>query len=322
MTGWRGASVAADTDWRVEFDQLGLEATVERAISIAEAIDRGDLDLVDVDARNVDDPSLAAAGHWLRERIFAAGGFALVRGLPVETLSETAGHVLFWLLGRTIGVPLHQNAGGELLVRVRDEGKSFDEAGVRAYETTADLAYHTDSADVVGLLCRRPAETGGVSTIVSSAAVVDEIERRVPELAPLLFERWLELNPVDGSLTELPISARAASGWVATRYGRKYTELAAEHAGRPLDDGRIAVLDAFDEITNDPEFVLDMKFQPGDVQFLNNHTVLHARTAYEDGPDPATQRELWRLWLVAPDLDVPDVFTDAGFIARTAVIDT
>ena len=319
-TAWCGAAIAGDDDWFVEFERLGLGTAVDRAIDLARAVDAGEIDLTHVGREPIADPALDDAGAWLRERLFTTRGFAMVRGLPVERLSETAGHVLFWMLGRTIGTPLHQNAAGDVLVRVRDEGKSFEEPGVRAYETTADLAYHTDSADVVGLLCRRPAERGGVSTIVSSAAVVAEIERRRPDLAALLFERWIELNPVDGSLTELPISARAESGWLATRYGRKYTELAAEQAGRPLTPEQIELLDLFDEITNDPAFVLDMHFRPGDVQFLNNHVVLHARTAYEDGPDPAAQRELWRLWLVVPDLDVPDVFADAGFVARSAVI--
>lgn len=332
-TAWRGEAVEGDTDWFVEFDTFDLDRLVARAAAIGRRIDDGELTIGDVDAVDaveaveaVDDqasmPDLEALAQWLRRRLFDGHGFALVRGLPVDDLDDTAGTVLFWLLGRTIGSPLHQNAAGDVLIRVRDEGKSFDEPGVRAYETTADLQYHTDSSDVVGLLCRRPAVRGGVSTIVSSAAVVGEIERRRPDLAARLFEPWPELNPVDGSVTERPIAARASSGRIATRYGRKYTELAAAQRGVPLTAAQVEALDLFDAITNDPAFVLNMHFRPGDVQFLNNHLVLHARTAYEDGNDPGERRELWRLWLVAPELDVPDVFTDTGFIARTAVTDT
>jgi hypothetical protein len=38
-----------------------------------------------------------------------------------------------------------------------------------------------------------------------------------------------------------------------------------------------------------------MNFEPGDVQLISNHTVVHARTAYEDAPE--SERHLLRLWL-------------------------
>ena len=40
-----------------------------------------------------------------------------------------------------------------------------------------------------------------------------------------------------------------------------------------------------------------MQFQPGDIQWLNNHVILHSRTAYEDHPEPERKRLLLRLWL-------------------------
>ena len=43
-----------------------------------------------------------------------------------------------------------------------------------------------------------------------------------------------------------------------------------------------------------------MELAAGDIQWLSNHTVLHARTAYEDDPDPARRRHLLRLWLSLP----------------------
>jgi len=40
-----------------------------------------------------------------------------------------------------------------------------------------------------------------------------------------------------------------------------------------------------------------MWLAPGDMQFLSNHTIAHARTAYQDFADPAARRHLLRLWL-------------------------
>ena len=40
-----------------------------------------------------------------------------------------------------------------------------------------------------------------------------------------------------------------------------------------------------------------MDLEPGDIQWLSNHTVMHARTEYEDWPEPQRKRHLLRLWL-------------------------
>jgi hypothetical protein len=62
----------------------------------------------------------------------------------------------------------------------------------------------------------------------------------------------------------------------------------------------IAALDCFDALAEDTTLRLDMEFQPGDMQFVHNHTVLHDRTAFEDWPEPERKRHLLRLWLAAP----------------------
>ena len=53
-------------------------------------------------------------------------------------------------------------------------------------------------------------------------------------------------------------------------------------------------------MAEDAELRLDMEFQPGDMQFVHNHTVLHDRTAFDDWPEPEHKRHLLRLWLAAP----------------------
>lgn len=42
---------------------------------------------------------------------------------------------------------------------------------------------------------------------------------------------------------------------------------------------------------------LEVDFQPGDVQFVNNYTVLHGRDAHADIPDEDDKRLLMRIWL-------------------------
>ena len=112
------------------------------------------------------------------ERLVHGHGFVLLRGLPVQELAEAELERLFWGIGQHLGIPIPQNDAGDVLVHVRDEGLDFDDPTVRAYQTNDRLGYHSDSSDVVGLLCVRPAMEGGVSTIVSAAAVHNAADRR------------------------------------------------------------------------------------------------------------------------------------------------
>jgi TfdA family taurine catabolism dioxygenase TauD len=54
-----------------------------------------------------------------------------------------------------------------------------------------------------------------------------------------------------------------------------------------------------------------MELQPGDIQLVHNHTILHDRTAFEDFPEPERKRHLLRLWLAPKGArTLPDVFVD------------
>jgi hypothetical protein len=320
---WRGADISDDTDWRYALAPADLAALVDIARALAEPVRTGTRPLTSLGPDAADVEGVRELTAAVRTQLLTGRGFALVRGLPAAGLDATENQVLYWLLGCQVGIPMHQNTADDVLVRVRDEGKNFEQLGVRAYETNANLDYHTDSSDVVALYCLRPAMAGGTSTIVSSAAVHAEMARRQPELVALLHAPWPQISPVGRRVSFEPICATSASGRLFTRYGRKYTELAVEHRPDvvpPLTEDQIAALDLFDAITREPGFVLNMDFQPGDVQFLNNYLIMHARTEYVDWPDEARRRELLRMWLVFREqFDLPAVFADAGFISRAAV---
>ena len=52
-----------------------------------------------------------------------------------------------------------------------------------------------------------------------------------------------------------------------------------------------------------------MNLEPGDMQFVYNHSQLHDRTGFTDWPDPTKRRHLLRLWLsIAKDRPLPDCF--------------
>src|SRR4029453_10154019 len=85
--------------------------------------------------------------------------------MPGREWSEAAASICFWCLGLHMGRPGAQNPQGDLLGHVRDTGEDARDPFVRLYRTAANIAYHCDAADVVGLLCLTTARRGGASRI-------------------------------------------------------------------------------------------------------------------------------------------------------------
>jgi TfdA family taurine catabolism dioxygenase TauD len=295
---WRRADVADPAIWRTV---LSAEQVDELRAAVAHARATG-LALGDLTASNFPLPKLELEVARWREEIQSGRGFAVIAGVPVGEWSEADASLCFWCLGLHMGRPGAQNPQGDLLGHVRDTGADARDPFVRLYRTSANIAYHCDAADVVGLLCLNTAKRGGASRIVSSVAVYDELVRRRPDLVARLFEPFLldiRNEDASGALRYLPIPpCRFAGGRLRTFYHSDYFRSVVRHADVPAfrDDER-ELLDLYEEIASQSDFYLDMQFAPGDIQWLSNHTILHARTAYEDHPEPERKRHLLRLWL-------------------------
>ena len=88
---------------------------------------------------------------------------------------------------------------------------------------------------------------------------------------------------------------------LTVQYQRQYIDSAQRFSDAPkLTNEQIEALDCFDALANDPELHIVMQLQPGDMQFVYNHNLLHDRTEFIDWPDPAKRRHLLRLWLALP----------------------
>ena len=242
-------------------------------------------------------PRIAA---W-RDEVANGRGLQVVSGVPVDDWSVDESSAFFWGLGQHLGRPGAQNRRGDLLGHVRDTGADRNDRYVRQYLTTQDIPFHCDAADMVGLLCLRTAKSGGLSRIASSVSVYNELLRRRPDLAPRLFEPFM-LDTRDeaeaNGLKALPVPpCRHAAGVLRTFWHSEYFRTSQRHDGIRLTDAENELLDLYDEISGSPEFHVDMALEPGDVQLLSNHSVIHARTDYEDHADPAMKRHLLRLWI-------------------------
>ncbi|MGE0801940.1 MAG: TauD/TfdA family dioxygenase [Lautropia sp.] len=264
-------------------------------------------------------PKLGSTLAALRREVLQGRGFVLLRGLPVQELSRLDAALAYWGVAVHFGFPTCQNANGHLLGHVTDLGsKSRRDPAKdarrqfgghetdRGYTSRAEFYFHVDYCDIVGLLCLNSAKSGGESKIVSSATIHNEILRRRPDLLEILYRpffhsRQNEIPAGAKPYYEMPVFHRAAGRFTAF-YSRTFAEYcAAQHGVPPLTDRQLEAFDLVDQLANDPEFCISMTMNPGDIQLLNNHVILHTRTAYEDHEDPGRKRHLLRLWLVAPE---------------------
>ena len=236
--------------------------------------------------------------RW-REALSEGCGFQLVRGIPVDRWSHDV-EIFFWCFGLHLGQPGAQNPDGDLLGHVRDTGADPEQE--RHYRTAVNINFHCDAADVVGLLCLNKAKSGGKSRIVSSVSIYNEFLRRRPDLVDRLYRPFQLDTHGEGGVYFMPIPPVCyADGRLRTFYHTDYFRSAATRPGaKPLSAEDRETLDLYNEIADSPDLYLDMSFEPGDIQLVSNHTLLHARTAYEDFDDPKQKRHLLRLWLSLP----------------------
>jgi hypothetical protein len=250
-------------------------------------------------------PALGPILDRLRDDVLNGRGFVLLRGLPVEgrTIEESA--TAYWGIGTYFGNARSQNAKGHVLGHVRDLGLSSRDPNVRIYQTTERQNFHTDSCDIVSLLCLKTAKSGGLSSLTSSMSVYNAMAQRHPDLVWRLFQpmptdRRGEVPEGRRPWFETPIY-NDHLGFLSAIYAPHYVRSSQRFPDAPrLRAEDIAALNCFDALAEDAELRLDMEFQPGDMQFVHNHTVLHDRTAFEDWPEPERKRHLLRLWLAAP----------------------
>ncbi len=250
-------------------------------------------------------------------------GFMLLRGIPVERYSLRQSAIAYWGLGSHMGEAVSQNGKGHVLGHVTNLGLDYADPEVRGYQTRARLNYHADSSDIVSLLCLRAGRSGGLSSIVSSTTLWNELVRRRPDhartlLSPLYYTRWGEIPANRKPWAEIAAFTPWEGRMIAT-YVRSAIAKSQLMAQVPrLSAAQLEAMDHLDALAADPALHLDMAFRPGDIQVLCNHSILHSRTAYEDWPEPERRRHLLRLWLACEDGPALPPFMTDDFQGRTA----
>jgi hypothetical protein len=309
---WLGSEMAQRTDWMhplTSAEVNELDAAVAHAKSVH-------ANLVDLTAEQFPLPTLGSRLKRIRHGILHGHGFALLRGWPSADRSLEDSAYVFRGVGAHLGEALSQNGKGHIIGHVANLGLDYSDPTTRGYQTTAELRYHSDAGDIVGLLCVKPARTGGLSKISSATAVWNEMVRRRPDLArellkPTAYSRWGEVGAGQKPVYVIP-PFHVHEGRLITVYimGAVTKAQSFENVDKISDTHKEALM-MVNTIADEPGIRLDMDFKPGDMQFLCNHFTLHSRTSYEDWPEVENRRHLLRIWLACEDgPSLPDYMTE------------
>jgi alpha-ketoglutarate-dependent taurine dioxygenase len=306
---WMGSEMSAAPE---RWTRVWTEEQIDDLTRLVEGV--GDDEMTDLNPAPLSTPSLRALVDAIRDDLIHQHGFVLLKGFPFQELDRRTTAAIFLMLGRLIGTLRSQNSAGHLLGHVKDVGSDLADPGTRIYQTNERQSFHTDSTDVVGLLCIRPALSGGQSLIASAETAYRIVHQRHPDLAlklfdPIATDRRNEQPEFEKPWFEIPVLS-----WFDDRltvlYQRTYIESARRFSDAPSPDmGQIKALDVFDQVLNEPDVHLAMDLEPGDIQFVYNHSVLHDRMKFMDHSDPELRRHLLRLWLSLPgDRQLPPAF--------------
>jgi hypothetical protein len=301
---WTGAELAADPSWIRPLPDGALD---EIGAAVAAL---GARQVPHFDQRDFRLPTTAAFLAEVAEELEHGRGLVRLTGLDPARFAGADLKRVFWGLMCHLGTPLPQNTTGEVVGEVKDEtgtGAAISAGTARARSrSTGPLRFHTDKCDLLCLLCASNGIAGGVSRIVSTVAIQDAMAARRPDLLAVLHEDFWRARPADeegeGMASKpfpMPVFARGPDGAFTSQYSRTYVELAQGQPGvPPLTPKQVEAMDMLAALAD--ELCVEMPFEPGQIQLMNQHVTYHGRTAYADDAAAGARRNLLRIWLASP----------------------
>eukprot|EP01112_Ceratiomyxa_fruticulosa_P007243 TRINITY_DN1870_c0_g1_i2.p1 TRINITY_DN1870_c0_g1~~TRINITY_DN1870_c0_g1_i2.p1 ORF type:complete len:355 (+),score=59.77 TRINITY_DN1870_c0_g1_i2:219-1283(+) len=261
-------------------------------------------------------PSLGPKLESIQNEIVNGKGFVLIRSIPVGEYGRLDSMIAFWGIGLYLGQAVSQNKNGHVLGHVLDLGNDPSLPTTRLYTTNKAQRFHVDSSDIVGLLCLQKSMEGGLSSICSSATVYNEILEKRPDLLKELVSDFYWDRKGETPEGKLPYWKQPIFNFFGGKmlgfYDRNFLTTTARHSGvPPLTESQIEAIDLMEGLCGSDDFRLDMVLEPGDCQFVHNHQIFHARTAFIDYAERERKRHLVRLWLSAQNgWSLPPIFSE------------
>ena len=295
---WRGADLGKN--------DIAFDLTRRHAAALEELLDRfrkRGLGLDQILPEHCRHPALDADLARVFDEIQEGRGIVIIRGIPVAGYSDDDISAMFWALGAHFGRGVSQSARGDLLGLVRDETPPGEPESARGYTSRRELSLHVDLAQIVGLMCVRQARSGGASQYASGLAVYEEIRVKRPDLLPILergfpYHRRGEEAPGQPQITpyNVPVFSER-EGRISIFMVREIVNAAYRELKRTFTPEEIDAIDTFRATARELQF--ETRLEPGEASFLNNYTIMHARSEFTDWGDPEKNRLMLRLWLDA-----------------------
>ena len=304
MQAWTRDTIAPN-DWTVVLSA----AALAELRAVRDEIRRAPVPMFLLDPRDFELDACRAVMDEVRRVTRDGPMFAVLDRLPLDEMTRDEAIGIYWLLSSLLARPVAQKLNGQMFYDVMDTGAKLKPgSGIRPTVTNVDLRFHNDNSynetppDYVCLFCLHPARSGGTSQVMSVATVHDALARRHPELMPRLYrpfwyDRHAEHLPDEPATYAAPIFERGPDGAIKARLA--LSEIHAGYAlrGERLDNETAAALDAVQSVFDLPELHVELQFESGQIQYVNNRATGHARTEFVDFPEPERKRHLVRLWL-------------------------
>jgi hypothetical protein len=296
---WTSTELATDDSWIY----ILTDAEIEEIEAAVEGVREKGLKVFEFGREDFPLPTVAVIMAAVIEQLENGRGCALIRGLDASRYDSDILKLLYWGLGVHLGLPISQNAQGQLIAHVRDRERDYYSHNVRGYTTNSRIRPHCDPADTVGLLCAQPAKEGGESEITSALSVYNELLANNPEyLVSLMAGFYFDLrgegatdDPDEVTFNRVPVFSYF-DGRLSCRFNGKSIIEGQVKAGQPLEGLALEAVEAIAGLASRDDLRYDLAFRHGDIQILNNHMILHARAGFEDYPEPDRKRNLLRLW--------------------------
>jgi len=302
---WTGAELSGRGEWNHILDpheQADLRA-------IADAVSGAVAEPREPGRQSPDDfplPRLTRRLEQIRTELEDGAGAVRLRGLPLDGLSDDQCRAVSWAIAVHLGTPVSQSGAGEKIFSIRDAGFGNDDPRSRGPNTSRELSFHTDRADVTAFTCLQPASRGGDNEIVSSMAVYNAILQQRPEYVEALTAPFYYLRHNVDAGNDRPWCRQPVFSFAEDHFAccllRVLIERAHQDSRLPdLTPTQVRALDMVESVARERGRSLRFRQERGDMVLVNNWVILHKRTAFEDVEDSPLQRHILRIWLAMPN---------------------
>ena len=248
-----------------------------------------------VERRHFDHPLLNKVLAEIKREIIHGRAVVIIQGLSPDRFSPDDLERICWGFGTHWGFAHCQNINGDRLGRIRNENME------KGYKSTGELTFHSDPFQILGLFCVQNAESGGVTKLISSLTIHNEILKARPDLLPALYQGFFyATEATDKEITTIPIPIFSLrEGLVSCMFLSRYIRKAATLMGVDLPPDLEEGIQLFERTALRDDLSVEFMLEAGEMLVCHNFSTLHSRTPFTDSE--RKKRYLLRLWLTLSD---------------------